>query len=126
MGLTKTDHKEIDMADMNLNHTGLASVAAGAARFEELRKQISDAAFHRLLTTNTEDPTDYMWIANRIKLDLASVMSADTKVQEGYFRALAAVLAASVSGFSLEVGFDALIETERAYERRTEPHPTQY
>lgn len=114
------------MADMDLNHTGLANVAAGAAQFEELRKQISDAAFNRLLTTETEDPTDYMWIAGRIKLDLASVMQSDAKVQEGYFRALAAVLTASVSGFSLDIGFDAIAETERAYERRVEPQPPQH
>lgn len=114
------------MANEDLTYTAAQGIAAGAAQFEELRKEISDATFNRLLTTETEDPTDYMWIAGRIKLDLVSVMQSDVKVQEGYFRALAAVLAASVSGFSLDIGFDAIVETERAYERRVEPQPPQH
>lgn len=119
------------MATLNETETHATEVARGALRFHQLLNAIKDAVFNRRLAAvdlevraeEAEDPTDYMWVVARIEQDLAIIANAKDMHREGFMRALAAVLVADVSGYTMDEGFDAIAETARAFEGRVEPRP---
>jgi hypothetical protein len=119
------------MATLDVTETPATEVARGALQFHQLLDSIRDAAFNRRLAAvdlevrpeDAEDPTDYMWVVARIEQDLANIANASEVHREGFIRALAAVLVADVSGYTMDEGFDAIAETARAFEGRVEPRP---
>lgn len=119
------------MATLNVTETPAHEIARGALRFHQLLNAIKDAVFNRHLAAvdlevsaeEAEDPTDYMWVVARIEQDLASIANANEMHREGFMRALAAVLVADVSGYTMDEGFDAIAETARAFEGRVESRP---
>lgn len=119
------------MATLNETETHATEVARGALQFHQLLNAIRDAIFNRRLAAvdlevrpeDAEDPTDYMWVVARIEQDLADITNVGKQHREGFLRALAAVLVADVSGYTMDDGFDAIAETARAFEGRVEPRP---
>lgn len=119
------------MATLNETETHATEVARGALQFHQLLDAIRDAIFNRRLAAvdlevrpeDAEDPTDYMWVVARIEQDLADITNVGKQRREGFLRALAAVLVADVSGYTMDKGFDAIAETARAFEGRVEPAP---
>lgn len=119
------------MATVDVTETPATEIARGAQQFHQLLDAIRDAVFNRRLAAvdlearpeECEDPTDYMWVVERIEQDLANIAKASEVHREGFIRALAAVLVADVSGYTMDEGFDAIAETARAFEGRVEPRP---
>lgn len=121
------------MAMLDLINPRRVAVASGAERFHRMMDKVRAASFDGLLSDvdhdvppeDAEDATDYMLIVGEIRRCLLDIERESPDHQEGFMRALAHVLSASVSGYSHNENFDVFAETGRAFELRTEPIQAQ-
>ncbi|RZI79910.1 MAG: hypothetical protein EOP38_24095 [Rubrivivax sp.] len=119
------------MAILDLINPRRVAVASGADHFHRMMARVKEASFADRLPDvdptaapeDAEDVTDYMLIVGVITRCLGEMEAHSSDHREGFMRAMAHVLSASVSGYSHNENFDVFAETGRAYELRTEPHP---
>jgi hypothetical protein len=119
------------MAVLDLINPRRVAIESGAARFHRLMESVKEASFDGRLADvdegappeEAEDAADYMRIVVEIKRCLVAIEAESPDHQEGFMRGLAHVLSGVACGCIPHENFDAVVDTCRAYELRTEPCP---